>query len=280
MEVSKDEFDQIDQRTKYIVFVDYNPYLENHFIYDLELLPETIFIHSTILDNPFVPEGERRKILSYEPTPENIKRKTADKNKWDIYGLGKRGKLEGRIFDYKTIKEWPEETNFLGYGLDFGYTHPSACAKVGEFDGSTVVQSIFYETALQFISKKDEDSIEKRLNEAKVGNKWIIADSAQKTGIAELRTAGFNIKGVKKYAGSVKDGIKLLKQGGPVLIVEDSIEIIREFQNYIYIKDPYTGKITDEPIDDYNHFIDLIRYVRQTTQKTIHTSGFRSLGIG
>lgn len=50
-----------------------------------------------MLDNPFIPENMKRKILSYEPTEYNYAQGTADEQKWFIYGLGKRAKIEGLI---------------------------------------------------------------------------------------------------------------------------------------------------------------------------------------
>ena len=72
MEATKDDFDQLEQRCAGFSILDYNPTAEEHWIYDnVCKRPDCYFDHSTMLDNPMIPENMRRKILSYEPTPEN-----------------------------------------------------------------------------------------------------------------------------------------------------------------------------------------------------------------
>ena len=264
MEAGKEDFEQIDMRTKKMLFFDYNPTEEVHFIYDLKKLPETFVIKSTIIDNPFIEDSVRRKIFSYEPTERNITRGTADVYKWKVYGLGEAAKREGLIYKYEIIKEWPEDAKFIGYGIDFGFfPDPAACGKIGLYDGKLVIDEQFYENYLTYIGL--EDSIEARLRENKVRNELIIADSAAKTGIKELRIAGFNIVPCFKYAGSVKDGIKLAKNYQPFLITERSLNAKKELDNYTWKKDIRNDVFTEEPIDDYNHLLDLMRYVIQKT---------------
>ena len=268
MEAKKEDFEQIDMRTKKMIFFDYNPTEEIHFVYDLKLLPETFVINSTQLDNPFLEPALRRKILGYEPTEENIKRHTADQYKWKVYGLGQAAKREGLIYTYEIIKDWPPEAEFLGYGLDFGfYPDPSALGKVGIWDGHLVLDEIFYEQNLTYVSQRDEDSIEKRLHQQGIRNELIIADSASKTGIKELRIAGFNVMPCFKYAGSVKDGIELVQNYMPILITERSLNAKKELDNYTWVKDIRNDTFTSEPIDDYNHLLDLLRYVIQRRQR-------------
>ena len=72
MEATKDDFDQLEQRCAEFSVLDYNPTAEEHWIYD-NVCPreDCYFDHSTMLDNPFIPENMKRKILSYEPTEYN-----------------------------------------------------------------------------------------------------------------------------------------------------------------------------------------------------------------
>src|ERR1051325_8245993 len=64
--ISKETFDQIDQRTSDFVLIDMNP-KKAHWCDDLEKDPRAIVIHSTFKDNPFCPPEQRAKILSYQP---------------------------------------------------------------------------------------------------------------------------------------------------------------------------------------------------------------------
>jgi len=267
MEAKKEDFEQMDMRTRKMVLFDYNPTEEEHFIYDLKKLPETLVIKSTVLDNPFIAPSIRRKIMGYKPTDKNITRGTADIYKWKVYGLGEIAKKEGLIFTYQLIKEWPKEARFLGYGLDFGFhPDPAAGGKIGLYDGKLVIDELFYKNYLTYIGEKDSIEYELRENNVR-SNDLIVADSAAKTGIKELRNKGFNnIRECLKYAGSVKDGIKLMKNYQPFLVTERSVNTKKELDNYTWKKDIRNDVFLDEPVDDYNHIIDLSRYVTQKVQ--------------
>lgn len=65
-DISKDTFDQIDQRTADFIMLDLNP-RKGHWSDDLMKDPRTLVINSTFRDNPFCPEESRRKILTYQP---------------------------------------------------------------------------------------------------------------------------------------------------------------------------------------------------------------------
>lgn len=74
-------------------------------------------------------------------------------------------------------------------------------------------------------------------------------------------TRGFYVIECVKGPDSVRDGIRLL-EGMELYIVEEDKEFWNEILNYIYAKDK-NGNYTDDPIDDYNHLIDPLRYVVQ-----------------
>lgn len=253
MEASKDDFDQLEQRCSRFAILDYNPSAEEHWIYD-NVCPrqDCYFDHSTMLDNPFIPENMKRKILSYEPTEYNYAQGTADKRKWLIYGLGKRAKIEGLIFeDYTIIKEIPIWVKRRWYGLDFGYTNdPTACSENGYLDNAIYIEEKFYETNML-----SSDIIKKFkfLPRLKI---W--SESADPRLIAEIHNAGFNIQPVQKYQGSVKAGIDFMKSK-KIYITENSINAKKELDNYTYQQDK-NGKWLNEPIDDFNHILDGVRY--------------------
>lgn len=99
VEARFDDYAQLMQRCTGFAILDYNPSYEEHWIFDKILKrPRTYYSHSTMLDNQFISQNAKEQILSYEPTDENYANGTADKRKWDIYGLGKRAALEGLVF--------------------------------------------------------------------------------------------------------------------------------------------------------------------------------------
>ena len=105
----------------------------------------------------------------------------------------------------------------------------------------------------------------------------IVADSAAKENINSLNKAGFNITPVKKWPGSVKDGIELMKNYEPFYVTERSVNFIKELSNYTYQKNFATGKFTNDPIDDFNHCIDWAGYVVQTFISEKKNRGIRKI---
>jgi phage terminase large subunit len=92
----------------------------------------------------------------------------------------------------------------------------------------------------------------------------IIADREPKS-IEELVIEGWNVIGADKGPGSVRTGVNyLLAQ--EIYYTESSSNLALESQNYKWALD--RNKLpTNEPIDDWNHAIDSLRYcvVRKTT---------------
>lgn len=259
VESSKDDFDQIEMRCSGFGILDYNPSEEEHWIYD-NVIPreDACFIHSTMLDNTFLPENSRRKILSYEPTEENFKNGTADKRKWEIYGLGKRAKIEGLIFDnWQTIHAIPEWVRKRFTGLDFGYSNDvTAISETAIHDNALYIDELCYQTHL--LTKGVIDKLKEVNNGRKI---W--SESADPRMVQEIYNAGFNIHAVDKSdregKGSVRAGLDKMKTMR-IFITENSINAIKEFKNYTYQQDK-AGKWLNEPIDDFNHIIDGSRYV-------------------
>lgn len=261
MEISVEEFDQVEMRTTKKIIIDYNPSDEDHFIFNLMKRDDVVVIKSTVLDNPFVEVVIREKILSYEPTPENIARGTSSPYMWEVYGLGNKAKLEGLIFEnWDTVDSIPEGAHDLGLGLDFGFTNdPAACIEVYRFNKDIYLNEILYETGLINTSKKsDVPNIAAKLKKLGIGDREITADSSEPKSIIELRNDGLNIHGAKKGPDSVRFGIDLMK-GYKIHITRRSINLEKELRKYVWAQDK-NGKSLKEPIDEFNHAIDAARY--------------------
>lgn len=268
MEISKTHFDQLEMRTTKQGVIDYNPIDDTHWVFDLQKRPDAGLIRSTMLDNPFNPPAVRNKILSYEPTPENVARGTADSYMWDVYGLGKKAKLKGVIFtNWQIVPDVPEDARPLGLGLDFGFSnHPTALIDCYLYNNEIYLDELLYETGLTNIEvKPGDDSVEKRLKEFDLDETHdpITADSAEPKSIEELRRAGFNIDGADKGEDSITYGIDLMK-GYKINITKRSINLEKEMRRYKWMEDkngePLKRKGKSIPIDDYNHAIDAARY--------------------
>jgi phage terminase large subunit len=256
-EISKNDFDQLEMRCSGFFILDYNPNIDNE-----HWIPATVikrndvkYIHSTVLDNPFAPEAVVRKIKSYEPNEINRAAGTADKQKWEIYGLGIRAVLEGLVFNnWDIVDEIPSWCTDRVFGLDFGYTYdPTGIVEIGisKRTNELFIDEHCYQTGML------NSDIARRLKQLKV--KKVVADSAEPKSIQEIYNHGINIIGVKKGAGSVINGIDIMKRF-KIHLTARSVNLIKEFKNYKHMQDK-NGKYLNDPIDDFNHEIDAARYV-------------------
>lgn len=283
IEATLNDLDQLEMRTNELILLDLNPTEEESWVYDLEKRDDVLIIHSTFRDNAFLPDKVINKILSYELTPFNIKQGTANEYKWKVYGLGVAAEREGLIFPkWEIIDEYPEHAKTLGYGLDFGFfPDPVAFGRGGLFNGRLVLDEMLYETELNNIiipGREELPSIQSRLQEIGITKRDdIIADSSAKSNINELKSVGYNVTPVVKYNGSVKDGIELMKNYEPFYVTARSVNLIKELKNYMYKKNFATDKFLTEPIDDFNHLIDLFRYIAQTKLNKPNPKGIRRI---
>lgn len=256
MEASYPAFRQLEMRTEGNIILDYNPSLTSHWIYDRVLTQDKVaFIHSTQIDNPFLDANVRKTILSYEPTPENIAKGTADETLWKIYGLGLRAQHKGIVFpNVRYVNQLPE-SNDTWYGMDFGYTNdPTAVVELRKQGGQLWVREVIFETGLT------NQDINARLKGLIPKNAKIIADSAEPKSIEELRRMGWQIEPAKKGADSVNSGISTLK-AYQINVLESSLNLKKEFENYKWREDRATGEPMNEPVDVFNHGMDALRYV-------------------
>ena len=85
------------------------------------------------------------------------------------------------------------------------------------------------------------------------------------------------MSGVKKWAGSVADGVEHIKSYERVVIHPDCTEVAREFRLYSYKVDRLSGEIRPIIVDANNHYIDAIRYALGPMIKSKGSPSIRSL---
>jgi len=254
-------FEQLRMRTTKQVIIDFNPSAE---FWAHKRLQEAHWVITSFRDNAFISPAVRERILSYEPTKENIERGTADKYRWDVYGLGKVGRLEGLVLPNWERGKFPDDYKWRIYGLDFGYTNdPTALVEIRLHRGNLHVKEHLYRSGLtnQDISREME----------RIGidrNELIIADSAEPKSIEEINRMGWHTRGAIKGKDSINQGIDILKRYK--LIVEGE-NIAKELNSYIWAKDR-NGNLLNKPIDSFNHCIDAMRYA--VSYKTRHEKSF------
>jgi phage terminase large subunit len=191
--ISKETFDQIDQRTSDFVFLDWNP-KKSHWIDDLKKDPRTLVIHSTFHDNPFCPDEQRIKILSYQPVKmcdivvsgilneqqakeydiinnklcftakqlkelsrcrENEHKNSASDFNWSVYGLGIKAERPNRIFTFTEISpdEYHAITATIYNGCDWGAVHSWGVLEAKYYDGGLYLNELNYLSENQWREK-------------------------------------------------------------------------------------------------------------------------------
>ena len=160
---------------------------------------------------------------------------------------------------------WPDEFDTELYGLDFGYTNPSALTYIGIKDEEIYTKEIIYERRL---TNSDLIELMKSLDVSQ--NIEIYADSAEPDRIEEIYLAGFNI--YPGYKG-VKDGIDTLKRH-KVWTHKDSVNGQKEVRNYKWKKKRNEGDDEpEEPVKAFDHFMDSVRYAVASFYRSVGSSG-------
>lgn len=253
----KETHDQLEQRCEEFWICDCNPSAPQSWVYNLKSRDDVNEFRTSFLNNPFLHKRIVAKIKSYEPTPENIRQKTADERKWSIYGKGIVYKGKEIIYpNWKTFKEEPKGYDYVFYGLDWGWNDPLAVTKVIVSGNQLYLREIVYSSEIEFA---DLINILKKEKLLANGETYLVCDSAEPRSIVSLQNADLPAMRTTKGAGSILDGIRKI-QSFEIFIHEESLNIQNEADNYKFKKDEKTDTILDIPIDKNNHAWDSIRY--------------------
>jgi phage terminase large subunit len=242
------------------VYADYNPDVE--FFIDTDVIPreDCDFLQLTFQDNELLSDRERGEILRYKDmgyNPDGSIKNTYWANKWQVYGLGNIGSIDGVVFEnWDIIDEVPKEAELAAYGLDWGFSaDPTGLAGVYKWNKDLVIDELIYQTGLtnsKLVALMDQIGIDKYTD--------IIADSSDPKSIQDLKDLGYpNTFGAKKGPDSVEYGISKMQEF-KIWITKRSVNTIKEFRAYRWATD-INGKSTGKPIDKNNHIIDPARYV-------------------
>lgn len=247
-------YEQLSLRTTKQTIIDFNPSARFWAHDNLEGRDDVNWVVTTYRNNAFLNSNIREKIESYEPTPENIARGTANEYRWKVYGLGEVGRLEGLVFPDFKIAPMPEDYKWRVFGMDFGYTNdPTTLIEIRYHADGLYWKEHIYQTGLtnpDICSKLDLIGFPKQ--------EKIVADSAEPKSIEEIKRKGWYIVGAEKGADSINQGVDAIKRYN-VYIEPQSKNLIEEFSSYTWAKDR-DGNPTNKPIDSFNHGIDAGRY--------------------
>ncbi len=258
--VDEDVFDKIDlsvrnsARQNRVILI-LNPTTKEHFIYNRFFEQkgvdagktltkgDTTYIHTTYQDNAeYLSESFLNQI-------EALKEHNPKKFEHTILG-GWLDKAEGVVFTNWRFGDFNPDKLQTSFGQDFGFS----------IDPTTLVEVAIDKNKRKIYVKehlykpKLTTSEIATINKQVCGGNLIIADSAEPRLIAELQSQRVNIQPTEKGAGSITAGIALM-QDYEIVLEPNSLNIAKEFNNYIY-SDKKSGLV----IDNFNHAIDAIRY--------------------
>lgn len=214
----------------------------------IEGRPNTLIInvnYDVALRHGFMPEGIRQ-----EMEDDKVKRPNLFKHKW----LGEPAlNLEGRIYNsWEIIDQVPHEARLERYGVDFGWSpDPCAIVAVYYYNGGYIIDEVAYR--LEMSNREIAETL-KNLPKA-----LVIADSAEPKSIAELRMYGVNVIPTAKGADSVRHGIKAV-QDQRISITKNSVNLKKEYENYLWAVDKDGKMIPGEPEGGKDHLLDALRY--------------------
>lgn len=198
-----------------------------------ERLDDTVYLHSTYLDN--LDNLNESVIKRYESlkTSNPVYYKQTILAEWTL-------EVEGRI--YEGWEHWERNDNIgdVWYGLDFGYggKDSTALIEINYFEGTYFVKEMFSIPKL---------TIKKTLRALKDANipftVRIYADSAMPLLIEEIRLGGYT--GIRKcLKGNVEAGIKKVQDKDIVLVGDDTTGL---YEGYMTFKRDKKGNLPHEP---------------------------------
>ena len=292
-EFIQDDFNQLDLRLRHPtatgqqIILSFNPVSKVNWCYKLffkdewdageeaqkaemlEFRKKAKILHTNYLDNRFLPQPYIDSLLLLKATNPAY---------FTIYALGNFGSLDKLIFNNWQVQEFDYKkiNGELMVGLDFGFVNDTTALTCSLLDEKNKRIYIFQEWGDTGLLNNEIAAGIKALG---LNKSTIIADSAEQKSIEEIKRAGVpRIRPAVKGQGSILQGIQKLQQY-EIVIHPDCRNIIEEFKNYSWKKDRKTNEFINEPIDNYNHYIDSLRYSLQCVEqnpkvKTINKAAF------
>lgn len=233
--------------------ISFNPWNERHWLkkkfFDVSN-PDILAQTTNYTCNEWLDEADKRLF-------ENMK--INNPRRYNVAGLGNWGITEGLVYDNVHIDYRFELTDMVNYktvcGMDFGYTNDPTAFFIGFLDEKNKALYIWDELYEKGLTNR---MIYDRLVSMGYGKESIVCDSAEPKSIAELRGYGLRAKAAVKGKDSISHGIQYI-QGLTIYIHPRCVNFTTEIQNYTFDKDKF-GNAINQPIDDFNHLMDAMRY--------------------
>ena len=240
----------------------FNPIMQSHWIYQEYFSQigwadkqteyrsdDLLILKTTYKDNRFL-------------TKQDIKRLETEKDSYyyQVYTLGNWGILGDVIFTNWRVEDLSDRLDqFTNHrnGLDFGFSSDPAAMWVSHYDrahNTIYVYDELYERGLT----NDQLAIE--INN-RIGNDYVVCDSAEPKSIQELQNHGVSARGARKGKDSVNFGIQWLQQQ-TIVIDTKCVNTKNEISTYHWKQDK-DGNAMRIPCDKNDHLIDAARYAHE-----------------
>lgn len=204
--------------------------------------------------------------------------------RYRVAGLGEWGVVDGLVYENVREDRFNKEDVIKNnpdikpvFGLDFGYTNDPTALFCGLLDLENYKIYVFDELYEKGLSNKN---IYKEIEKMGYRKEKIIADSAEPKSIDELKDLGlYRINPAKKGKDSILNGVQFI-QNFEIIVHPRCVNFMTEITNYQWAKDKF-NKAINEPIDDFNHLQDAMRYAIEpyTRNKGLRTISKKALRI-
>lgn len=255
-------------RTTEDIWIDFNPTSE--FWAHTEILPnkDAEFLLLKYTDNEALPATILSELMMklekayHDPYGSHSDLQNIKSDYWHnwckVYIDGEIGSLQGTVFRFEQCGAIPLEASLLGYGLDWGFTNdPTTLVALYRAGKNLYCEELIFQT------KMLNSDIVKRMDELKINKSVpIYCDDAEPKSIADLVTLGYP-NASRAHKDRINTSIDLLQQYS-LNVLSSSLNMVKEFRNYRWATDK-SGKTLNEPIKNYNHSIDALRYAAINT---------------
>lgn len=264
-----------DESTPKRMTLSFNPILQSHWIYEewfkavawsddqKEYKSDDLSIlKTTYKDNQFLTTQDHKDL-------ENER----DKYRYNVYTLGNWGILGHVIFTNWRVEDLSQmQAQFTNHrdGLDFGFSVDPSALWIAHYDKRHKTIYVYDELYQKGLTN---DLLAQEIK-AKIGNRYVVCDSAEPKSIAELNGYGVNAGGAAKGKDSVLFGYQWLQQQ-TIIIDKNCVNTKAEISTAHWQEDAGGNAIlkpngTNDHLiaaGRYAHEIDMIGTAEMVTQK-------------
>lgn len=209
-------------------------------------------------DNPYFPEP-----LKKEMEHDRKKDHAMYLHLWE----GETRRISGAVIfagRYVVDRFTAPDDALFHYGADWGFSQdPTTLIRCFVLDKVLYIDYEAYGVGV------DIDDTPSMFDAVPGSRKWeIIGDSSRPETISYMNKSGYRVRGSKKGAGSVEDGIEFIKSFDSIVVHERCARTIHELGSYSYKVNAASGQITPLIEDRNNHCIDALRYALEPLMRS------------